>query len=313
MAERPDEDRARQAARLDHLLAETSRTFALTIPFLPEPTRREATVAYLLFRIADTLEDATLWSGARKAAELDAFGELLESPSEEAAAARAAAWMVHPPLRHAGYLALLADVPLVLGAARTLAPEARRLVLSYTLRTAREMKRFVLREREGALRLTDVADLKGYCYAVAGIVGELLTELFVLGRDRLQPIAGPLRADAAAFGEALQLVNILKDASDDSTEGRHFLPAGVSRDEVLRIARDDLAIAARYCARLEDSGAERGLVAFNVLPLLLARATLDRVEAHGPGAKVTRPEVAELVRALDSALDDGAATKLLWK
>ena len=49
------------AARLEELLVKTSRTFALSIPELPEPTRREVTVAYLLFRVADTLEDATRW------------------------------------------------------------------------------------------------------------------------------------------------------------------------------------------------------------------------------------------------------------
>ena len=42
---------------LDQLLERTSRTFALSIPLLPEPARREVTLAYLLLRIADTLED----------------------------------------------------------------------------------------------------------------------------------------------------------------------------------------------------------------------------------------------------------------
>ncbi|HZD06425.1 MAG TPA: squalene/phytoene synthase family protein, partial [Longimicrobiales bacterium] len=44
-------------ADLGRLLDRTSRTFALNIPLLPQPTRREVTVAYLLFRIADTFED----------------------------------------------------------------------------------------------------------------------------------------------------------------------------------------------------------------------------------------------------------------
>ena len=70
LTRRPDGNRSTEELRLDRLLAETSRTFALTIPLLPEPTRRETTVAYLLFRIADTLEDATLWGAARKAASM---------------------------------------------------------------------------------------------------------------------------------------------------------------------------------------------------------------------------------------------------
>src|SRR5580658_3414801 len=48
-------------ADVDRLLLHTSRTFALAIPQLPEPLRREVGVAYLLFRIADTFEDATRW------------------------------------------------------------------------------------------------------------------------------------------------------------------------------------------------------------------------------------------------------------
>ena len=53
-------------ATIEDLLLKTSRTFALSIPMLPEPTRREVGVAYLLFRIADTLEDATLWTPERQ-------------------------------------------------------------------------------------------------------------------------------------------------------------------------------------------------------------------------------------------------------
>ena len=36
------------------LLQKTSRTFALTIPLLPEPLQTDVVVAYLLFRIIDT-------------------------------------------------------------------------------------------------------------------------------------------------------------------------------------------------------------------------------------------------------------------
>ena len=43
---------------IESLLQKTSRTFALTIPYLPRPIRDEIGVAYLLFRIIDTFEDA---------------------------------------------------------------------------------------------------------------------------------------------------------------------------------------------------------------------------------------------------------------
>ena len=47
---------------LDDLLLETSRTIALTIPLLPEPTRRAVCLSYLLFRVSDTFEDASRWA-----------------------------------------------------------------------------------------------------------------------------------------------------------------------------------------------------------------------------------------------------------
>ena len=74
-------------ADLGELLGKTSRTFALSIPPLPERTRHEVTVAYLLFRLIDTVEDASHWPKERRIEALAAFRELLLHPE----AARAAA------------------------------------------------------------------------------------------------------------------------------------------------------------------------------------------------------------------------------
>ena len=145
-----------------------------------------------------------------------------------------------------------------------------------------ECRRSSAREQRQRLQLDDVADLQAYCYAVAGIVGEMLTELFLLqDRDELRPAAPALRQDAASFGEALQLVNILKDAASDAVEGRCYLPDAVEVGEVFALARRDLEVAGRYCVRLEQAGAPRGFVAFTCLPVLLAWATLRRVEEPG--------------------------------
>jgi farnesyl-diphosphate farnesyltransferase len=155
--------------------------------------------------------------------------------------------------------------------------------------------------------LADVADLKSNCYVVAGIVGEMLTELFLLGRDGLSPIAPLLRERAATFGEALQLVNILKDSAVDTSEGRSYLPASASREEVFALARHDLGVACEYIRALQQRGAPRGLIEFTALPVLLARASLDRIESHGPGSKVSRPEVFFLTQKLKRALDRNEA------
>jgi farnesyl-diphosphate farnesyltransferase len=290
------------AARLEELLVKTSRTFALSIPELPEPTRREVTVAYLLFRVADTLEDATRWTPERQLAELNRMDELLGRPSIDGATVLAREWLEEPPLDNESYLELLGELPAVIAAHEALAPAAHELVREHTRRTIAGMAAFVGRERP--LRLRGLPDLESYCYAVAGIVGEMLTELFLIDRPALQAVAPELRAVAASFGEALQLVNILKDSAADLIEGRSYL-GGVDPLDIFGRARGDLEGAGRYVRRLQEAGAPRGLVAFTALPVLLAWRTLDRVADAGPGTKLTRAEVADISRTLDCALADG--------
>ena len=294
-------------ADLEDLLVKTSRTFALSIPRLPEPTRREVTIAYLLFRIADTFEDSATWSRERRIEALETFSELLAEHRPEEIRRQAEAWAAGMPIDHEGYQELMTEVPFVLDAFFELGDEARELVREHTARTAHGMAGFVARTDDaGALGLADLRDLRDYCYVVAGIVGEMLTELFVLDREGLTPVAEELRARSAPFGEALQLVNILKDSSFDATEGRAYLPPGVAREEVFDLARGDLKAAGEYVLALQRVQADRGLVAFNALPVLLAVATLEKVEKRGPGAKISRPAVFRLVRRMDRALDRGA-------
>ncbi len=293
-------------ADLEQLLEKTSRTFALSIPLLPEPTRREVTLAYLLFRIADTFEDAAIWPAARRIQALKDFAWLLAEPSPAAARRLADGWLADPPTGHDGYLELLAETPAVLAASVALGDEAWESIRHHTRRTAYGMAGFVARANpDGELELDDLADLRAYCYVVAGIVGEMLTELFLVGREPLLALAPYLRQRAAAFGEALQLTNILKDAAFDSTEGRRFLPPDLDRRAVFAAARQDLETAAEYTLALQRAGAAAGLVEFNALPVLLAWATLDRVERHGPGSKITRPEVYAIAARLRDALDHG--------
>ena len=290
--------------KLDDLLEKTSRTFALSIPMLPEPTRRHVEIAYLLFRVADTFEDAFLWPRASRLQALDDLGVLLGERGGEQAASRR--WLREIPVEHAGYLELLRETPAVLEAYWEMPPAARRALAHDLLRTVRGMADVVRRgDERGNLRLESVRELRDYCYVVAGIVGEMLTELFLVDHAVLAPVALRLRRRSRFFGEGLQLVNILKDAASDATEGRVYLPAAVSRAEVFAIARRDLSLAASYVQTLSRCGAAEGLVAFTGSPAILARASLDRIESDGPGTKLTRPEVASLMERMFEDLAAG--------
>lgn len=299
---------------LDDLLSKTSRTFALAIPLLPEPTRKAVSVAYLLFRVADTFEDATTWPREERLDALESFVELLElSPSERVAEAqrRSEAWLKRPPVDHEGYLELLGELAPVLAELDTLAPAVSALVLRHTIRTTEGMASVVARADErGNLRLASVPELKDYCYIVAGIVGELLTELFLHDAPALESQHAELTRLMRAFGEGLQLVNILKDVGDDAQDGRVYLPGSVPRAELFALARADLDDANRYVQALQRGGAPRGFLAFTGLSLVLAFAALDRLEADGAGAKVPRQQVMSLFQSLEQQLDSGVALDL---
>lgn len=294
-------------ADLLDLLEKTSRTFALSIPPLPEPVRRQVTVAYLLFRIADTFEDATHWAPADRIAALRDFGFLLKNGTRAEAERLGQAWTQAGVSRHAGYRELIAETPFVFDAFAALRPEAAAILRTHVVRSADGMAGFVARTNEQGLTLESFEDLRGYCYTVAGIVGELLTELFLLAESSssLRPAAFDLRARARTFGEALQLVNILKDSDEDAAEGRRYLPADVPRAEVFALARRDLDTAGEYIDALHAAGAPAGILEFTALPVALAWAALAKVEERGPGAKVGRPEVFRIARGVRSAIARG--------
>ena len=214
---------------VDDLPQKTSRTFALAIPLLPEPTRNEVGIGYLLFRIVDTFEDATHWAPQRRIETLARFVDVLDHPVGPEARALADDCGAWPPVDHAGYRELLQELPFVLERFHELEPRARDIVGAHVARSARGMSAFLGRGDGGGLPpLETLQDLRDYCYAVAGIVGEMLTELYLIGRPQLDEPAPRLRQRAPRFGEGLQLVNIIKDAHPDAAEGRVYLPRQAS-------------------------------------------------------------------------------------
>ncbi len=297
---------------LDDLLRKTSRTFALAIPLLPEPTRAEVGIAYLLFRVADTLEDSTRWPRADRVVALGEFSKAITDRDRAACVRLRDQWLANPPIEHDGYMELLSLTPELLDALLALEPGAQDILIRHTVRTSDGMAKVVMQsDEQGRLKLHSVPELQDYCYIVAGIVGELLTELFLRDAPQLERERKALDATTRAFGEGLQLVNILKDSGDDAIDGRTYLPSSVSRGEILRLARTNLDAAQQYVAALERGQAPRGFLAFTGLSVMLARASLDRLEAAGAGAKVTREDVFTIFNRLDGALSRGEPVKPL--
>jgi 15-cis-phytoene synthase len=69
-------------------------------------------------------------------------------------------------------------------------------------------------------RYLDFAELQTYCYRAAGVVGEVSARIF-----GMQTPDNPKTLEyARALGEALQLMNIIRDVGEDARRGRIYLP-----------------------------------------------------------------------------------------
>ena len=275
---------------IDQLLQNTRRTFALAIAQLPEPTKRDVAIAYLVFRIADTLEDADGLSHVNRIRALNQFAELLRHPNEEQAVRFASRWSNADVSKNIHHQELIRYTPLVLQELSGREMAVRQLITEHARRTILGMTWFL---SDSSMRLRTLAELRSYCYCVAGVVGELLTELFS-NRIREFSHSEEIMNQAMAFGEGLQLVNILRDSDEDMRCGRFLIPPSVDRESLFRLARANLQRASEYVVRLRHAGADEGYVAFTQLPLDLAFATLDKIQRCGPGSKISRSVVSRI-------------------
>src|SRR5262245_38990001 len=119
----PSKPRDGAAELTDALLARTSRTFALSIPLLPEPTQNRVALAYLWFRIVDTLEDAPHWSRDERMRALSEFAEFALAPSAHSARHSSSAWLERGATSDPGCRELLTASPILVEELSRHAPE----------------------------------------------------------------------------------------------------------------------------------------------------------------------------------------------
>jgi farnesyl-diphosphate farnesyltransferase len=211
----------------DAMLPRVSRTFALCIRLLPRPLDRTTLVAYLLCRIADTLEDSERLYPEEKRRLLGLWSECLAHGAEVDPSFIIQAFV--SPANDEERLVHQADR--VLREFRRLSADQRAAIRPWVREMCSGMAQFVggyrtAGARSGGLEsLATLADLDRYCYYVAGTVGHLLTELFHLhSRGTSGERYRRLKALATSFGRGLQLVNIIKDVSEDRRRGLSFVP-----------------------------------------------------------------------------------------
>jgi farnesyl-diphosphate farnesyltransferase len=300
-------------------LDKVSRTFALNIRVLGKILKRPVLLAYLYMRMADTIEDAADLPAEEKISLLKKFSQAVGTGGQsidEFTEALPKNWESNKKEDCVLCYNAKLVVPLLSEYAEPVANAIKKSVEEM----CEGMAEFVLRQSKRTadwFTIESESDLDRYCYFVAGLVGNMLTELFCFaGKKFDEERQKKLRERAVSFGLALQLVNIIKDVQDDFLRNVCFVPMEFCRKhginsvqqffspeapqekknsvigELAKKAKKHLQDAKDYIKTLPRY--EYRMRLFCLWPSLMAADNL-RVIGEG-GTKITRKTVKRIIR-----------------
>lgn len=318
----------------NHILEGVSRTFALTIPQLPVELRDVVANAYLLCRIADTIEDEVALTADQKFVFHNTFVGVVAGHESATSFSK----LLAPLLSQATIAAereLVAQTDRVVRVTRSFGPRQQQSLLRCVSVMCDGMPGF---QRYASLRgLDDLTEMGRYCYFVAGVVGEMLTELFCDYSPRISRHRDALMELSISFGQGLQMTNILKDIWEDRKRGACWLPRdtfqryGVqletmtplenqaaianSIDDLIAVAHGHLQRALKYTLYIPAD--ETGIRRFCLWAIGLAVLTLKRIHANpeftaGQEVKVSRRAVKATVLATNASVKHDRAITALF-
>jgi farnesyl-diphosphate farnesyltransferase len=254
------------------MLLATSRTFFIPISRLSPGVREAVASAYLCMRAIDEIEDHPNLPAEEKASLLRSISQILKRKDNGTELEA----LFHP------YKSILPEVTIRMGDWLELSPETIVSNVGEATATMSDgMADWVLKD----FKVQTEEDLDSYTFYVAGLVGLLLSEIW-LWYDNIKTD----RNLAVAFGRGLQAVNIIRNRAEDlSRGGVDFFPQGWGMDEMFAYARRNLAMADIYT----ESIIRGPIYDFCKIPLVLAHGTLNAMEAGEQ--KLSRTAVKDLV------------------
>ncbi|MBW7477100.1 phytoene/squalene synthase family protein [Paenibacillus oenotherae] len=257
------------------MLEKTSRTFYIPISRLDAGLREAVTSAYLCMRAIDEIEDHEEINDELKKNLLYGIRDAIKSPN----AIEATQDQLSP------HKEILPEVSMRLNEWMLLCPASiAQTVFHYIAMMSEQMADWV----QTQWRISTEEDLDRYTYSVAGMVGEMLSELWQWNDGTKSDMT-----KAVAFGRGLQAVNILRNRDEDLKRGVDFFPDGWEFKDMLKYTRRNLKLADDYIAELRKGPA----VQFCKIPLALAHATVNLLAAGGN--KLTRAAVLKIVNKIN--------------
>jgi farnesyl-diphosphate farnesyltransferase len=326
---------ASQKLRTDTLRS-VSRSFYLSIRFLPSRLREPIALAYLLARATDTVADTTRIPGAVRMEALKMLSDSIRGKASREIVTNHLASFVSLQ-ENAAERTLLESAPECLKWLKQIGEadrdDIRTVLEKITQGQTLDLQRF---DNPTQIRtLQTAADLDEYTYLVAGCVGEFWTRLcFRHLRDFANLSQDQMLALGRRYGMGLQLINVLRDAGADLRAGRCYFPEGelaavqLTATQILsepdrfqpiyqrwmQNAQDGLEQGMRYSRAIRN----RRVRGATVLPALIGARTLALLREAGASAlhrtiKVPRSEVRAMVISLALGLASRARIDAIFE
>lgn len=283
-------------------LTRVSRSFAITIPFLKQPLRDQVALAYLICRIVDTVEDDAAAALNDKISWLSDFSFFADdefADEDVLQGLKRRALDITKAGSQADYIKLVNDLERTVHLLQSYDDEVQEVVCHAVAILAHGMVVTLRKKRENE-EISTLDDVDNYCYSVAGVVGEMLAELFCLYDHKANK--KELLELAVSFGEGLQLTNILRDRAQDAERGVTFLPQikDNTADSVLEfvaLTQGHLDDAIKFICKLpaRTSSGVRMFCLTNVAMamFLLRQVSRNPLDPHCD-YKISRPQVKRL-------------------
>ena len=290
-------------------LARVSRSFAFCIEQLDPAERHRIGLAYILCRLLDTVEDSVWPSTSDQTQAFEAFNDFLATPNDSVTIEQ---WTdTFPRSIPEGEILLLEDAPIFFEDLHKL-PEQLKLNFQRTIKDmSRGMEYFCTHKKQEAdLSLHSMEEVNQYCFFVAGIVGELLTDIVRFAEPNYE-VPPQQYLNAFHFGLYLQKINILKDQLGDQAEGRNFIH---SRDEVRRSLNTNVRHAFAYLKALPTS--QKKFRIFCSWSLFLGLASLPHIDRSWETKekhKISRLETVQLLMKLRLLANNNEALEEMFE
>ncbi|MBK8619663.1 MAG: squalene/phytoene synthase family protein [Anaerolineales bacterium] len=298
------------------LLRITSRTFAIGIERLPRILCDATTIAYLLLRVSDYLEDNEEMDAGKKVDLLNLWVNILR---EEETIETLTAQLMDADTTNPDAIVAQHSKEILLHL-RSLPYAVQEIIIRHVINSTQGMARWT---KLGS-NVNDEKDLDDYMFEVAGRVGYLITQLFAWYSVTIRRKEKEIMPLAREFGLGLQTVNVIRGIREDFDRGWVYIPQkfihemGLTkeqlfdpehREQALQVldmmtdkAERHLRQALQYIKSLPWW--QHGIRLGCIFPLMFAIRTLavcrHNAQVFESEAKMTRTEVKKIV--LDATL-----------